>query len=463
MKSLSCAIAATLLIGLSCTHAPVREKEWEALTAQIEQSLERTRKGKEIAPELDLIDLAERALALAEKTFGPGDVRLAKSLHNLAQVYVSSFRYEEAGPLFEKALSIYENSSKRGSREHARIRIDQGVFCILSSMQMPDNQKRAPASFKDAIGMLEAFPEPTTDLADAILYLAMFVEPNAPQEAEILYKRLIEVRAGLLGKDHPEVAEAMTTLAGLYLSQDRFAEAEALYKRALAIHEKAASGDRSLLIGSLYDMGAVYEEQRKYDEAEPYYRRAFEISERYYGPQSLHLTPDMALMAGFYLYHGGYSGSIKAEALYRRLVSIYDKYPGKEDLAQAKAIYNLLLAMYVRGKKDDEEAFLKKALTLWGRIPDRRDQEYPEFADTLTYMALFFWNKKDLAQAEIYFKRALVAWEHVPNHESGWDLLLFLDTVAAFYKEKGMLSEAKKLEDRAAAIKSKLNKERDLR
>ncbi|MBW2030869.1 MAG: tetratricopeptide repeat protein [Deltaproteobacteria bacterium] len=463
MKSLSWAIAATLLIGLSCTHAPVREKEWEALTAQIEQSLERTRKGKEIAPEPGLIDLAERASMLAESTFGPGDVRTAKSLHNLAQVYILSYRYEEAGPLFDKALSIYEDSSRKRSREHAKTLVDHGVFCILSSMQMPDNQKRAPASFKDAIGMLKELPQPTADLADTILYLAMFLGPTAPKEAETLYKRLIEVRAALLGKDHAEVAEAMTTLAGLYLSQDRLAEAEALYKRALAIHEKAATGDRSLLIGSLYDMGAVYEEQRKYDEAESYYRRAFEISERDYGPQSLDLAPDMAFMAGFYLYHGGYSGSVKAEALYRRLVSIYDKYPGKEDLAQAKAIYNLLLAMYVRGKKDDEGALLKKALSLWGRIPDRRDREYPEFADTLTYMALFFWNKKDSAKAETYFKRALVAWEHVPDREKSWGFPLFLDTVAAFYREKGMLSEAKKLEDRATAIKSKLNNERDLR
>ncbi len=58
-------------------------------------------------------------------------------------------------------------------------------------------------------------------------------------EAELLYKRALEIREKALGPDHPDVANSLNNLASLYDEQGRYGEAEPLLKRALTILEKA--------------------------------------------------------------------------------------------------------------------------------------------------------------------------------------------------------------------------------
>ena len=51
------------------------------------------------------------------------------------------------------------------------------------------------------------------------------------------------IRERALGRDHPDVAQSLNNLAGLYNTQGRYAEAEPLFQRSLAIAEKAFGGD----------------------------------------------------------------------------------------------------------------------------------------------------------------------------------------------------------------------------
>ncbi|WP_442770013.1 tetratricopeptide repeat protein, partial [Zoogloea ramigera] len=52
------------------------------------------------------IPLAQQAVAEAEANFGPDDARTATSLNNLAGLYESMGRYDEALPLYRRALAI---------------------------------------------------------------------------------------------------------------------------------------------------------------------------------------------------------------------------------------------------------------------------------------------------------------------------------------------------------------------
>jgi tetratricopeptide (TPR) repeat protein len=56
-------------------------------------------------------------------------------------------------------------------------------------------------------------------------------------------QQVLAIREMALGRDHPNVATALTWLALVYSSQGRHADAEPLYQRALAIREKALGGD----------------------------------------------------------------------------------------------------------------------------------------------------------------------------------------------------------------------------
>jgi tetratricopeptide (TPR) repeat protein len=58
--------------------------------------------------------LLTRALAIREKTLGPADIELGKSLTNLGRLRHFQRRYEQAEPLYQRALAV-----QRAGGEHA--------------------------------------------------------------------------------------------------------------------------------------------------------------------------------------------------------------------------------------------------------------------------------------------------------------------------------------------------------
>lgn len=128
-------------------------------------------------------------------------------------------------------------------------------------------------------------------------------------EAELLYKRSLEIRERLLGPSNsdvaqnraklaalqraqknyadaeyetqinPSVAECLNGLAALYKAQRKYTEAEMLYKRALQIMENWDKHPQ--VVCSLNGLGELYGAQGKYAEAEPLYKRALKIMENW--------------------------------------------------------------------------------------------------------------------------------------------------------------------------------------
>jgi len=92
-------------------------------------------------------------------------------------------------------------------------------------------------------------------------------------EAEPLFKRSLKIRELKLGKDDPDVASSLDRLAELYKTQGRYSEAEPLFKRSLAIRELNRDKDQ-LPAGFLVPLALLYQAQERYDEAEPMLKRA---------------------------------------------------------------------------------------------------------------------------------------------------------------------------------------------
>ena len=64
--------------------------------------------------------LAERSLAIAERTLGPKHAEAARSLHTLATIYAGLGDYAEAMRLFERATRINEEVLRPSNPESAR-------------------------------------------------------------------------------------------------------------------------------------------------------------------------------------------------------------------------------------------------------------------------------------------------------------------------------------------------------
>ena len=89
--------------------------------------------------------------------------------------------------------------------------------------------------------------------------------------------RALTIRENALGPEHPDVAQSLNNLAGLYYKQGQYAQAKPLYKQALAIWEKAFGPDYPKVANTLENMAKLYTKMGKEDEAKRLLARAKRI------------------------------------------------------------------------------------------------------------------------------------------------------------------------------------------
>jgi len=132
---------------------------------------------------LDAVNLAQAELKEAE-TLGSQDPHLATSLHNAGELYTRLERYDEAERYFQRALSIRKNEDAETAR----------TICALARLNYSRGNR---------------------------------------DKAERLYRQSLAIREKVLGKEHPDVAESLSGLAGV-LALKQIGEAEQLARRQLA-------------------------------------------------------------------------------------------------------------------------------------------------------------------------------------------------------------------------------------
>ena len=86
-------------------------------------------------------------------------------------------------------------------------------------------------------------------------------------------QRALAIREKVLGPEHPDVANSLHNLAGLYRVQGRYGEAETFYQRSLAILRKAFGPDHPDVATSLNNLAELYRAQGRTEKAERMLRR----------------------------------------------------------------------------------------------------------------------------------------------------------------------------------------------
>src|SRR6266542_212648 len=186
------------------------------------------------------IPLAERALAIRQKTLGAEHPDTPTSLDNLAYLYYEKGDYAQAEPLYRRALAIRE---KTLGAEHP-------VTATLLN-----------------------------NLAN------LYRDKGDYAQAEPLYRRALAIRQNTLGAEHPLTATSLNSLALLYYDKGDYAQAEPLYRRALAISEKTLGAEHPRTATVLNNLALLHYAKYDYAQAEPLYRRALAISEKTLGAE----------------------------------------------------------------------------------------------------------------------------------------------------------------------------------
>jgi tetratricopeptide (TPR) repeat protein len=255
-------------VGVELAHSQTKEVE-----ALIEQYIKLEKQGRYS----EAIPLAQRALAIFEKSLGPDHPNVAASLNNLAELYLNQGRYADAVPLFKRSLAIKE---KTLGPDHPKVASSLNSLAVLYARQ------------------------------------------GRYADAEPLFKRSLAIREKSLGPDHPNVGASLGELAGLYNKQGRYADADPLFKRSLAILEKSRGPNDPEVAALLNNFAGLYGNQGRYADVEPLYKRSLAIFEKSLGPDHPNVAAPLSGLAVLYARQGRYADAVP---LYKRSLAILEK------------------------------------------------------------------------------------------------------------------------------------------
>jgi tetratricopeptide (TPR) repeat protein len=260
------------------------------------------------------------------KDFGD-DVGLASSLNNLAGLYESQDKYEQAEPLLVQALEMRERLLKE---EHP-------------------------------------------DVANSLSRLAaLYYSQGKYEQAEPLLMQALEMRKRLLREEHQNVANGLNNLAALYHSQGKYEQAEPLYMQALELRKRFSGEEHPDVASSLNSLAALYYSQGKYEQAEPLLVQVLEMRKRFLGAEPPLVVLSLSNLAGFYDSQGKYE---QAEPLLVQALEMRKQFLGAEHPDVASSLNSLAALYYSQGKYEQAEPLLVQALEMRKRL---LGQEHPD-------------------------------------------------------------------------------------
>jgi len=362
------------------------------------------------------VQVAKKALAMAEKTLDPDHPDVATSLNNLADLYKIQGKYAQAEPLHKRALAIWEKSL---GPDHPNVAISLNNLGALYNSQ--GQYAQAEPLYKRALAIWEKALCPDHPNVAACLNNLAFLYCNQGQyaQAELFYKRALAIKEKTLGPDDPNVAISLNNLAELYFIQGQYTQAEPLHKRALAIWEKSLGPDHPLVATGLNNLADLYYRQNQDVQAELLYKRALAITEKVLGPDHPDVGTTLGNLAALYYRQGQYA---QAEPLLKRALEIKEKVLGPDHPRVAQSLNNLAALYHRQGRYAQAEPLLKQALKSREKIlgPD-----HPAVAISLNSLAALKLAQGHEREALVLFLRGNAIHERL------------IDQVFSFSSEKG--------------------------
>jgi tetratricopeptide (TPR) repeat protein len=189
-----------------------------------------------------------RALELYRNLFGNEHIKVADSLHALAQALKSQRKLSECESLHRQAL---EMRMKLLGRDHPRVA--ESIDDLGHTLHMQGRSREAEPLLRKALEMRKKLlgtehPETAWSLYNLAVLLRI---DRRFEESEALHREALAARKRIFGNEHPDVAISISGLANLLRDQGKLKEAESLYREGLAIRRKIHGGDHPYVVRAM--------------------------------------------------------------------------------------------------------------------------------------------------------------------------------------------------------------------
>jgi CHAT domain-containing protein/Tfp pilus assembly protein PilF len=390
--------------------------------------------------------LFQRSLTIVEQTLGSDHPDVATALNNLALLYVDMGNYSDAEPLYQRSLAIREQAF--GS-DHPEIAIALNNLAEL--YREMGNYSEAEPLFQRSLAIVEqAYSSDHPEIARALNNLAsLYHSMGNYSEAEPLYQRAVTIAEQALGRDHPNIATSLNNLARLYADMKNYKEAEPLFRRSLAIREQTLGSDHPDVDSTLNNLAELYQAMGNYSEAESLYQRSLAIREQALGSDHPSVANSLNNLAGLYREMGNYS---EAEPLLQRSLAILEQALGSDHPFVANSLNNLAGLYQVMGNYSEAEPLYQRALAIYEQA---LGSDHLSVATSLNNLAGLYQDMGNYSEAEPLLQRSLAILEQTlgSDHPS---VAISLNNLAGLYQVMGNYSEAEPLYQRSLTIKEQV-------
>ena len=321
----------------------------------------------------------------------------ARALRTSAVGLESAARFDEARPLFERALTIAE-----GVRGPADGLVGELLLELAGNALESRDDAKAESLYRRAMALFDrrwGVEHPYSAMARSRLALLLEHAGQGPK-AEALLRQATEVIERTLGTDHPWFAVCLTTQANLRAQAGDLDTAEAVDRRALAILEKLEDAGSARYAGLLNNLGDVYRQRGDNARAQEFFERALGVTERLEGPESFHVSIDYQNLGIVARERKDYAKAVEYDT---RALSIRERIVGADHPDIAPLLNNLANVQHATG--DDQSALQTyfRALHIWEKARG------PYFPNTLTVVgniARTYASAGDITNAIAFQRRA---------------------------------------------------------
>jgi tetratricopeptide (TPR) repeat protein len=223
----------------------------------------------------------ERALAVAEQTYGPGRPEVGTSANNLGRVLYELGEMEQAKEHFARALAIGEETH---GPDHPTVAIRANN--LGSVLRLTGDLEGARVQLERALAIGESTygrDHPTVATRAGNVGNVLW-DMGDLEGAKAQFERALAIDEQAYGPDHVIVARDLHSVASVLRAMGDLEGAQEHCERALYIDEQAYGPDHPAVATRLSDLAGVLCEMGELAEAKACYERALQIDERAYGP-----------------------------------------------------------------------------------------------------------------------------------------------------------------------------------
>ncbi|KAI1359309.1 hypothetical protein F5Y08DRAFT_84722 [Xylaria arbuscula] len=268
--------------------------------------------------------------------------------------------------------------------------------------------------------------------------------------AELLYRQTLELKEGVLGREHPATLASMNNLAGVLRSQGKYEEAETMHRQTLELYKGVLGREHPDTLTSMNNLAIVLGSQGKYEEAETMHRQTLELREGVLGREHPSTLTSMNNLAGVLGSQGKYE---EAETMHRQTLELKEGgVLGREHPSTLASMNNLAAVLDSQGKYEEAETMHRQTLELREGVLGR---EHPATLASMNDLALVLDSQGKYKEAETMHRQTLELTEGVLGREHP-DTLTSMNNLAGVLGSQGKYEEAETMHRQTLELTEKV-------